>query len=133
MPDPVGTPLRRLVGVYDADGTVRGELAYWFGARLGRAHCSLCDITHGRVRATREWQDYRATLPVPFDTFHRDDQPDSVRAVTGGAVPVVVAETDTGFAVLLDATDLDACSGSVEQLAQAVGDAITRAGIAFAW
>jgi hypothetical protein len=39
--------IRRLVGVYNANGTVGGELAYFLGARLGRAHCSLCDITHG--------------------------------------------------------------------------------------
>lgn len=41
--------LQRLVGVYDADGTVLGELSYFVKARLGRAHCSLCDITHGVV------------------------------------------------------------------------------------
>ena len=40
----------RLIGVYDANGTLSGELAYWIGARLGRRHCSLCDITHGSVR-----------------------------------------------------------------------------------
>jgi hypothetical protein len=33
-----------LIGVYAADGTVTGELAYFVGARLGRAHCALCDI-----------------------------------------------------------------------------------------
>jgi hypothetical protein len=43
-------PVRRLVGVYDADGTLRGEVGYWVGARLGRAHCALCDITHSPIR-----------------------------------------------------------------------------------
>jgi hypothetical protein len=33
--------LRRLVGVYNADGSVRGELTYFINARLGRAHCAL--------------------------------------------------------------------------------------------
>ncbi len=58
----------RLVGVYDADGTVRGELAYWVGARLGRRHCALCHITHGSVRQRPEWKACRAGLPVPFGT-----------------------------------------------------------------
>lgn len=123
------TRLHRLVGVYDADGTTWGELAYWFAARLGRAHCSLCDITHGRVRPTQEWRDYRASLKVPFDTFHRDDQPDAVRAATGGAVPVVVGETDSGYVVLLDAAVLDACEGTVEKFSRAVSDALTRTGL----
>ena len=46
----------RLVGVYDADSTLRGELSYWVGARLGRRHCSLCKITHGSVRQRPEWK-----------------------------------------------------------------------------
>ena len=61
----------RLVGVYDADATFRGELSYWVGARLGRRHCALCDITHGTVRERPEWAACRTGLPIPFDTFHR--------------------------------------------------------------
>ena len=58
MDEPAATPtVRRLVGVYDADHTIRGELAYWIGARLGRAHCSLCDITHGLLRERSESRD----------------------------------------------------------------------------
>ncbi len=96
--DPAATQrIVRLVGVYDADSTVRGELAYWVGARLGRRHCSLCEITHGSVRQRPEWKACQAGLPVPFDTFHRDDQPDAIRVAAGGQAPVVVAETDAGL------------------------------------
>ena len=61
--------LVRLVGVYDADHTLRGELSYWIGARLGRAHCALCDITHGLVRERDDWKRSRSSFAVPFDTF----------------------------------------------------------------
>ncbi|MCB1016711.1 MAG: hypothetical protein KDB10_16600 [Acidimicrobiales bacterium] len=125
-----GSRLRRLVGVYDADHTLRGELAYWVGARLGRAHCALCDITHGTFREKAQWQACRAGLPVPFDTFHRDDQPDAVREAVGGAAPVVVAELEDGAVVaLLGAADLDACAGSVDALAAALEQAVTVAGL----
>ena len=95
-----GPQIIRLHGVYDADGTMRGEVAYWIGARLGRRHCSLCDITHGAVREKSEWQECRIGLPVPFDMHHRDDQPDAVRAAVAGVVPVVVAETEVGIVLL---------------------------------
>lgn len=121
--------LRRLVGVYDADGTWRGELTYWIGARLGRRHCSLCDITHGSVRQRPEWAACKAGLPVEFVTFHRDDQPDDVRAVAGGRAPVVVADTDGGLVVLLDPVMLDACDGSVDRLVAAIEDAVTNRGL----
>jgi hypothetical protein len=73
--------IKGLVGIYNAEGTLRGELTYWVGARLGREHCGLCDITHGSVREKAEWKRCRAGLPVPFDTFHRDDQPDDIRVL----------------------------------------------------
>ena len=125
-----GPRLRRLVGVYDADHTLRGELSYWVGARLGRAHCSLCDITHGTFRVKADWQACQSGLPIPFDTFHRDDQPDAVRAAVAGAAPVVVAETDGGAIVpLLDGAALDACGGSVDALVAAVERAVADAGL----
>ncbi len=124
--------VRRFVGVYDADHTLRGELSYWIGARFGRAHCALCDITHGVVRERSDWRACRATLPVPFETFHRDDQPDAVRRAVGNALPSVVAETDDGVVVLLDPAALEACAGSVDALRTAVDDALAREGLLIA-
>lgn len=121
--------IRRLVGVYDADGTLRGELAYWVGARLGRAHCSLCDITHGSVREKGEWKACRAGLPVPFDTYHRNDQPDDVRAELAGVVPAVVVETSAGVVTLLGPAELAACEGSPARLVTAIEDAVGRLGL----
>ena len=127
-PTPAGT-LRRLVGVYDADGSWRGELAYWVGARLGRAHCALCDITHGLARAKGEWHACRAGLPIAFATYHRDDQPDAVRRAAADRFPVVLAETDDGIVPLLGPVELDACGGSVERLMAAIEVAMGAAGI----
>jgi hypothetical protein len=121
--------VQRLIGVYDADGTWRGEVSYWIGARLGRAHCSLCDITHGAVRERSDWRACRDALPVPFDTYHRDDQPDAVRAAAGGRAPVVVAETDAGIVLLLDGPALERCAGSVDELEAALMRAIAEHGL----
>jgi hypothetical protein len=132
MDSPDTAPARRitgLVGVYDADSTIRGELAYWVGARLGRRHCSLCEITHGSVRQRPEWKACRAGLPVPFHTFHRDDQPAAVRAAADGRAPVVLAETAAGHLLLLSPDDLAACHGSVDGLLHAIGPAAMRLGL----
>ncbi|CAN5599415.1 hypothetical protein BH10ACT3_BH10ACT3_18400 [soil metagenome] len=112
--------IRRLIGVYDADSTLRGELSYWVGARLGRTHCSLCEITHGMVRERADWRSCRDGLSVPFDTYHRNDQPDDVPAATGDAAPVVAAQTDDRIVVLLDASRLEECDGSPERLVDAL-------------
>ena len=111
------TAVVRYVGVYDADGSVLGELSYFVRARLGRAHCSLCSITHGRVRERADWRAARDALDVPFETYHRDDAPADVLAAAGGALPVVVAEHDDGsLSVVATAAQLDACDGSPSAL-----------------
>ena len=122
-----GVTVTGLVGVYDAAHPLRGELAYWVGARLGRAHCALCDVTHGALRPTRAWREYRASLPVPFTTYHRDDAPAAVRAL--GPPPLVAAETATGHRLLLGPDDLEQCGGSVAALAAAVAAALAPAGL----
>jgi hypothetical protein len=117
-----GAAVQRLIGVYDADGTVLGELTYFVKARVGRAHCALCDITHGRVRERADWRACRDELPVPFETFHRDDQPDEVRAAV--MPPAVVAVLDDGRVVsLADGDDLERCAGSPSRLVAHLLDA----------
>jgi hypothetical protein len=90
----------------------------------------LCEITHGTLRQRPEWTACRERLPVAFDTYHRDDQPDGVRAATGGVAPVVVAESGTGrHLVLLTPADLDACDGSADRLTAAIEQALDRLGL----
>ena len=121
--------VRRLIGVYNADGTVIGELAYFAGSHLGRTHCSLCDITHGLLRQKSEWRACRTELPVPFDTFHRNDQPDEVRSATENIAPVVVAQTDANLVVLMGPDALARCGSSVAEMTTAVDAAVIHAGL----
>ncbi|MFM7068786.1 MAG: hypothetical protein ACKOYM_04920 [Actinomycetes bacterium] len=122
-------PVTALVGVYDADGTLWGELGYWVGARLGRRHCSLCELTHGTFRVRADWLECRSDLPVAFETYHRNDQPADVRAIAAGEYPVVVARTTSGVQVLLGPAELDACSGNLDQFVVALEAAVARMGL----
>jgi len=57
------------IGVYDADSTLIGEVSYWIGARLGRTHCSLCELTHGLFTQKSEWKACAKELSVPFHSI----------------------------------------------------------------
>lgn len=109
--------LRSIVGVYDADGTLAGEVRYWFGARIGRSHCDLCDISHGTFRAKPAWASMVARARVPIETWHRDDAPVEVLAATGGRLAAVVAVTDRGVVPLLGPAELAALDGDVDAFA----------------
>jgi hypothetical protein len=97
----------------------------------------LCDITHGSIRRRPEWTACTNGLAVPFDTYHRNDQPDAVRAAAGGQAPVVVADitTDvsgvTGHVVLLGPDELDACEASIDRLVEAIEAAVARLGLSW--
>ena len=119
-----------LVGVYDADGTFAGEVRYWLGARIGRAHCSLCEITHGLFREKPEWRKYLDSMNVEFVTFHRNDAPRDVLDVCDHQLPAVVARTVNGVVVVLGPGDLEALGGDVPSFHDALIAACNARGIA---
>ena len=112
--------MNKLIGVYDADATLWGEMSYWIGARFGVRHCSLCDITHSLFREKSQWRECQSKLEndlrVEFETFHRNDQPDDVRACIDGNYPAVVMRGDDGkVSMFMSASEIDACGVSPEQ------------------
>ena len=115
---------RRLIGVYDADGGLRGELAYLTGRLLGVAHCALCEITHGRSGEKAGFRAMRRSLGVPVETIHRNEQPEGLGEVTRGRLPCVVGETADGYELLLGRADLETCRGDVPCLEAALLRAI---------
>jgi hypothetical protein len=119
----------RLVGVYDADGTLLGELAYVVGHLLGRRSCALCDITHGRVKRKPEFDEAAASLGVPFELLHRDERSPALTALTDGALPCVVAEGDGDPLVLVDRVTLAACGEDPVALVAAIRSAAVATGL----
>jgi hypothetical protein len=127
--EPRGAEISQLIGVYHANGSWRGELAHVLGRLSGRAHCSLCDITHGVLRRRRSFDACVATLPVGFDLVHLDDRSDDVAAASEGRAPCVLARTRTGLVVLLDADDLASCHGDPARLRDGIDRAIAALGM----
>ena len=116
--------IREFVGVYNADGGVRGELRYVVGHLLGRAECALCDITHSPVRRKKQWDRFVADRGVPWRLMHLNEMPADVAALVAQAgSPLVLARTDHGLQVVLTPGDLAALDGSVERFAAALASA----------
>jgi len=118
-----------LVGVYDADGTTAGEIRYWFGARFGLSHCSLCEITHGVFREKSEWRVVRDALAIQFTTFHRNDAPADVVSAASGRFPVVVARSASETFVVLSAEDLESLNGDSKRFVATLEAACVRMGL----
>jgi len=110
----------RLVGVYDADGTVLGELSYVVGHLFGRRSCALCDITHGALRRRPEFDAAAGRLGVPFDLVHRDERSPALAAATSDTLPCVVAQTQGNHWVLLGPEAVAACGKDPAALVDAI-------------
>ncbi len=118
----------RLVGVYNADGGLVGELRYIVGHVLGTVSCALCDITHSPLRRKREWDQLVADLGVPVDLRHLNELDERERAAVGEHAPVVLVDRDGMLTPLLDAEQLDALDGSVSAFGVAVRTALAELG-----
>lgn len=120
-----------IVGVYDADGSLLGELAYAWGKVRGTRHCGLCDITHATVRRKPAWDAMAARLPVPVRLLHLDELDDDLRvAVATAGAPVVLVRDGAQWREVIDADALDAMDGSVDAFEVAVREVLRREGAA---
>lgn len=120
------TKFLEYIGVYNADASLWGELSYWFGARIGVRHCSLCDITHGKFRKRTDWVQCSDSLGVAFTTYHRDDAPQDVREIANGNYAIVLGRTATGLEVVLNNEQIEACNGSPEALVAALSAVLPK-------
>jgi len=100
------------IGIYDADSTLIGEVTYWIGARLGRRHCSLCDITHSLFTQRREWKQCRVELVVPIVTYHRNDAPSDALVVAKVDFPCVLARQSGEVVKVFGRKDLERLDAS---------------------
>ncbi len=124
-------PVQGFVGVYHADGGVRGELAYAIGKVRGTAHCGLCDITHRGVRTRAQWTAMVRDLGVPFELVHLNERDAGVRAASAERTPCVLARSGDTLVFLLGPDDLDRLGGDVPRFAAALRTATEDAGLAW--
>jgi hypothetical protein len=109
----------RLIGIYNADGGLRGEIAYLLGHMVGTAECALCDITHSPLRKKTAWKEMEARLADELGhemvLRHRNETTEAEAKASAGREPCVLIEGDDGnLSMILDWNDLQASDGSVE-------------------
>jgi len=113
----------RLTFIYDASGTLFGEIAYLYRSQVKGELCTLCDITHTWHGKRSEFTSYEARLRTPIEYLHRNDLesgPGTAYASLGDALPTVVAHVGDRWVVALGPDQLSACNGDVRAFEQAL-------------
>jgi len=122
-------PIDELIGVYNADGGLVGELRYVVGKVLGRTHCALCDLTHGSVSMSPEWKRAADRISTPIVLLHLNERPEDVRRASDDTVPCVLARVGDELVVLLGPDDLEACEQRVDEFERRIRDAAAARGM----
>eukprot|EP00996_Jenningsia_fusiforme_P004034 NODE_4836_length_754_cov_44.449645_g4484_i0.p1 GENE.NODE_4836_length_754_cov_44.449645_g4484_i0~~NODE_4836_length_754_cov_44.449645_g4484_i0.p1 ORF type:complete len:124 (+),score=17.24 NODE_4836_length_754_cov_44.449645_g4484_i0:136-507(+) len=110
------TEYTEMVGIYNAEGSVWGEVKYAIGKITGSAHCSLCDITHSGISKKPTFVSCIQRLPIPFAAVHLDERSPDYLQLTEGRTPCVVGKRkcDGVWEMVLSSTELDVCQKSVD-------------------
>ena len=100
--------------IYDADGTLAGEVGYVLGKLAGVRRCALCDISHGWNPAGKAAWRRDSGLSCQLKWLHRDEQSAALAAHTTDQLPLVVEQRGDRFRTLLGAEALAACGADYE-------------------
>ena len=108
----------RLIGVYNADGGVVGELKYFFGHLIGIAKCELCDVTHSPIRKKASFdkltKTFKAEFGLDFALKHLNERTEAETRASAGKEPCVLAEyADGSLGMFLDRQELREVKGDV--------------------
>ena len=100
-----------LYAIYDADGSLVGELRYLVDKFLGRADCALCDLSHGwHPAGKRAWRQ-RQGATTQLSWLHRDEVPPHVLTQVSESLPCIAMETNGRVDILICKDQLARCDG----------------------
>jgi hypothetical protein len=109
----------KLVGIYNANGSLAGEIAFLFGKFTGRTECALCDITHGPFKKKSGFFSAQQTLGIPFEILHLDEL-DAILCSFKESAPCVVAIRGSECSILLSKAELALCDSDIDRFFDAI-------------
>ena len=116
---------KTLIGVYNADGGILGELSYFFGHLVGIKSCSLCDITHSPIKKKKDFKAFEKRLleerGIAFRLVHMNERTEAELAASKGREPCVLLQYEDGsISMFLDYVELKTSKGSVKSFERLV-------------
>ena len=108
--------MQKIIGIYNANGSLLGEMRYVFDKVFLKKHCALCDITHGMsYKAKRTWLEQAERFQIPIETLHLDEISNDIRQVVADKVPCVVMLEGDSINIVMSDEELQACDSNPEQ------------------
>ena len=100
--------------IYNAKGSVSGELAYVFKKYVLGFKCSMCEITHNSFTMKKDWENKVSQSNINIETVHLDERPKDLEEFSKSKPPCVVGEYQEGYKIILTNEDLKNLEGNVD-------------------
>lgn len=100
--------------IYNASGTLGGELTYLYGKYFQDEHCELCDITHGTVSAKPEWKAWISALKCENYVLHTNEAEEMNVDYSRFELPVVLVDRGNGLEELVTKEEMADSGKGVE-------------------
>ena len=96
-----------MFGIYNADGSLLGELRYSISKVVGKSSCSLCELTHGwNPFGKRKWKTVCKSSDLNIQLIHRDEATES-QLKTAADLPSFITESDGGWVQMMGASQIN--------------------------
>lgn len=105
----------KFVGIYNADGTILGEISYVATKLAGRGSCALCDITHGWTGRKKSFDAACSAGGVELELLHRNEAT-AEQLAAAGELPAVIHRDGDTWALVLGPAELEACGAEPTEL-----------------
>ena len=106
--------LPQLYAIYDADGSLLGELSYLKDKCLGKAECALCDLSHGwNPLGKASWRQRRGQA-ASLEWVHRDEVPPHVLSAMSDHLPCIAMDREGKVEIVISKEALAGCEGRFE-------------------
>jgi len=90
-----------IIGIYNAIGTISGEISYALKKLAGRGDCPLCELTHGwNPFGKQSWREACAKTSIDITLLHREEA-DKAQVQAAGQLPAFIVEQHGEWRIMM--------------------------------
>ena len=99
--------------IYNAEGSIKGELKYLYKKYFKDIECSMCDITHGVFKQKKKWVSKCLASKLNIKCLHLDELPNDIKDLVINKAPCVVSQINSTNKIIINNKELANMSGDV--------------------
>ena len=100
--------------IYNAEGSIFGEIRYLYNKYIKDIKCSMCDITHNSFSEKSEWGKKCIEFPFKIECLHLDELPIEIKDIVKDNAPCVVTQKRSVNEIIINNKELTSMNGDVD-------------------